>query len=90
MIKNPDYVGAWKPRQASSRPPTAPRLLLRSLRPSLGCSAPPHPPASQSYTPLAVQIANPNYFVDEQPHAMAPIGGIGTELWTNLILRRPS
>jgi len=28
------------------------------------------------------QIANPGYFSDEQPHAMAPIGGIGIELWT--------
>jgi len=28
------------------------------------------------------QIANPNFFKDEQPHAMAPIGGIGIELWT--------
>jgi calnexin len=28
------------------------------------------------------QIANPKYFKDEQPHAMAPIGGIGIELWT--------
>jgi len=28
------------------------------------------------------QISNPNYFVDEKPYAMAPIGGIGIELWT--------
>ena len=28
------------------------------------------------------QIDNPGYFVDESPHAMAPIGGIGIELWT--------
>jgi len=28
------------------------------------------------------QIANPNYFEDNEPHAMAPIGGIGIELWT--------
>jgi len=28
------------------------------------------------------QIDNPNFFVDEQPHAMAPIGGVGIELWT--------
>jgi len=28
------------------------------------------------------QIENPDYFNDEQPHAMAPIGGIGIELWT--------
>lgn len=28
------------------------------------------------------QIANPNYFNDEQPHALSPIGGIGIELWT--------
>jgi calnexin len=31
---------------------------------------------------MAKQIANPDYFKDEQPHAMAPIGGIGIELWT--------
>jgi len=28
------------------------------------------------------KIDNPNYVIDEQPHAMAPIGGIGIELWT--------
>jgi len=28
------------------------------------------------------KIDNPNYFQDESPHAMAPIGGIGIELWT--------
>ena len=28
------------------------------------------------------QIPNPNFFVDEKPYAMAPIGGIGIELWT--------
>ena len=28
------------------------------------------------------KIDNPHYFVDETPHAMAPIGGIGIELWT--------
>ncbi|KAL1508037.1 hypothetical protein AB1Y20_007633 [Prymnesium parvum] len=28
------------------------------------------------------QIPNPNYFEDTEPHAMAPIGGIGIELWT--------
>jgi len=28
------------------------------------------------------QIANPNFFEDKEPHAMAPIGGIGIELWT--------
>jgi len=28
------------------------------------------------------QIANPNYFEDDKPYAMAPIGGIGIELWT--------
>lgn len=27
-------------------------------------------------------ISNPDYFKDDQPHAMAPIGGIGIELWT--------
>jgi calnexin len=30
----------------------------------------------------AAQIDNPGYFYDEQPHEMAPIGGIGIELWT--------
>jgi len=28
------------------------------------------------------KIDNPNYFVDDTPYAMAPIGGIGIELWT--------
>mmetsp|Transcript_35670 Transcript_35670/g.93706 ORF Transcript_35670/g.93706 Transcript_35670/m.93706 type:complete len:581 (+) Transcript_35670:110-1852(+) len=28
------------------------------------------------------QVANPDYFEDSEPHAMAPIGGIGIELWT--------
>jgi len=28
------------------------------------------------------KIPNPNFFTDDQPHAMAPIGGIGIELWT--------
>jgi len=28
------------------------------------------------------KIDNPNFFVDESPHAVAPIGGIGIELWT--------
>jgi calnexin len=28
------------------------------------------------------KIANPNYFEDDKPYAMAPIGGIGIELWT--------
>jgi len=28
------------------------------------------------------KIANPHFFVDETPYAMAPIGGIGIELWT--------
>jgi len=28
------------------------------------------------------QIPNPKYFLDEAPHAMAPIGGVGIELWT--------
>uniref|UniRef100_A0A7S2N6G5 Calnexin n=1 Tax=Haptolina brevifila TaxID=156173 RepID=A0A7S2N6G5_9EUKA len=28
------------------------------------------------------QIPNPNFFVDDKPYAMAPIGGIGIELWT--------
>jgi calnexin len=28
------------------------------------------------------QIVNPTYFVDDKPYAMAPIGGIGIELWT--------
>jgi len=28
------------------------------------------------------QIPNPNFFTDEKPYAMAPIGGIGIELWT--------
>jgi len=28
------------------------------------------------------QIPNKEYFYDESPHAMAPIGGIGIELWT--------
>ena len=28
------------------------------------------------------KIPNPNFFTDDQPHAMAPIGGLGIELWT--------
>jgi calnexin len=28
------------------------------------------------------KIDNPHYVVDDNPHAMAPIGGIGIELWT--------
>jgi len=28
------------------------------------------------------QIENPHYFFDESPYAVAPIGGIGIELWT--------
>lgn len=28
------------------------------------------------------QVDNPHYFEDETPYAMAPIGGIGIELWT--------
>lgn len=28
------------------------------------------------------KIPNPNYYYDANPHAMAPIGGIGIELWT--------
>ena len=39
------------------------------------------------------QIANPNFFEDKEPHAMAPIGGIGIELWTMQVhhaRRRPS
>ena len=28
------------------------------------------------------KIDNPHFFTDESPHAMAPIGGIGIELWT--------
>ena len=28
------------------------------------------------------QVDNPHYFEDEAPWAMAPIGGIGIELWT--------
>jgi calnexin len=28
------------------------------------------------------KIANPSFFVDEAPHAVAPIGGLGIELWT--------
>merc|ERR1712070_989203 len=30
----------------------------------------------------ARQMKNPDYFYDETPYAMAPIGGIGIELWT--------
>lgn len=30
----------------------------------------------------ARQIANPNYYYDDEPHNVAPIGGIGIELWT--------
>ena len=28
------------------------------------------------------KIANPNFFRDESPHAAAPVGGLGIELWT--------
>ena len=36
----------------------------------------------------ARQIKNPDYFYDETPYAMAPIGGIGIELWTMQERRR--
>merc|ERR1719498_564394 len=31
---------------------------------------------------VARKIDNPNFFVDESPHEMTPIGGIVIELWT--------
>ena len=53
---------------------------------------PTHPNTSQHIpsAPPPSQIANPNYFSDEQPHAMAPIGGIGIELWTMQVVIDPT
>ena len=28
------------------------------------------------------KIDNPHYFTDDSPHAMAPVGGVGIEIWT--------
>ena len=73
-MKNPDCekhgCGEWKAPMVSN-----PDHKGKWFAPKID-----NPDYKGSWSPR--QIANKDYFYDESPHAMAPIGGIGIELWT--------
>ena len=74
MIKNPDCAkygcGEWK----------APMITNPNYKGKWSAPRVDNPDYKGVWAPK--KIENPSYFVDESPHAMAPIGGIGIELWT--------
>ena len=74
LIKNPDCAkagcGEWKAPQV-----TNPEYKGKWSPPKVD-----NPDYKGVWAPR--KIANPHFFVDDAPHSMAPIGGIGIELWT--------
>ena len=74
LIPNPDCAkhgcGEWKAPMVSN-----PEYKGKWYAPKVD-----NPAYKGVWTPRKVD--NPNYYEDSQPYAMAPIGGIGIELWT--------
>jgi calnexin len=68
--KPPGGCGEWKPAEISN-----PAYKGKWYAPKID-----NPAYKGVWAPA--KIDNPGYFKDEAPHAMAPIGGIGIELWT--------
>jgi len=74
LIKNPDCekfgCGEWKAPVISN-----PDYKGKWVAPKID-----NPDYKGVWSPRKVE--NPNFFVDERPHEVAPIGGLGIELWT--------
>jgi len=76
LVDNPDCsgegkgCGEWKP----------PRIANPEYKGKWHAPRVDNPAYKGTWKPQ--QIDNPNYFEDESPYAMAPIGGVGIELWT--------